>query len=126
MAKDLSGSVRKLTLDGVTYNVAGDANFNEVEGLFENDTVVHSGGNSRKVTRRAAVRENVTIICNGAEFDQLKALSERLEDFPMSYETASGDVYRTTGWINLEHRETEENRVSMKLFPRKQWSAFLG
>ena len=125
MAKDTSGSIIKLLLDGVSYDVLASSNFSEVHSKFENDSIPTSGGNSRKMTRRATNREGVEVKANGAEVAGLVALADGSADFPISYTTAAGDVYRTTGWIEFENRETEDNKASLKLFPRKDWSSFL-
>lgn len=126
MAKNISGSIRKLTLDGTSFDVMADTNITEVGSAYENDSVPTSGTNMRKMTKRAENREGIVVACNGSERDLLKGLSERNTDFPMSYETAAGDVFRSTGWIEFENRETEENRASVKMFPRVKWSQFVG
>ena len=125
MAKNVSGSIRKLTLDGVTFDVLGDANFSETVSAYESEAVPTSGVNIRKMTKRAKIVESVVVGANGAERDQLKALAERTTDFPMSYETAGGDVFRAQGWIEFENRETEENRASLQLHPRADWTSFI-
>ena len=122
---DVTGTPRKVTLDGVTFDVFADTNIKEVGGKFENAAIATSGRNMHKMTKRVESREGITLATNGAERDILKELSERNVDFPMSYETASGDVYRATGWIEFESRETEENRSTIQMHPRTDWSAFL-
>lgn len=122
---NLAGSLRKVVLDGTTFSVFADANIDEVGSAYENDAIPTSGDNIRKMIKRVETREGVVIACNGAERDMLKDLAERREDFPMSYETAAGDVYRCTGWIEFEKRETEEIRASIKLIPRQGWESFL-
>lgn len=122
---DVSGTIRKVVLDGVTYDAMGDANISEIGGAYENEGVPTSGRNIKKMTRRVENRENVVLACNGAERALLKELSERLTDFTMSYMTAGGDVYRATGWIEFENRETEENRATIQLHPRGTWDPFL-
>ena len=125
MAKNISGSIRKVTLDGVTYNAAADANLSATGSAFENSGVAHSGGNMRKMVRRVKVVDGVTLIVNASEQDQLEVLAGRPTDFPISYETADGSVFRCTGWIEYEKVESEENRASVKMFPRVKWSSFV-
>jgi hypothetical protein len=122
---DVTGTPRKVTLDGITFDVFADTNIKEVGSKWENAAVPTSGRNMHKMTKRVESREGITLATNGAERDILKELSERNTDFPMSYELASGDVYRATGWIEFESRETEENRSTVMLHPRTDWSAFL-
>lgn len=125
MAKDIVGALRKVTLDGTTFDVFPDSNVTEVGSQWENQPLPTSGRTLRKMTKRSENREGVVLACNGVERDILKELSERQSDYTMSYETASGDVYRCTGWIEFENRETEEGRASIQMHPRKTWDSFL-
>ena len=123
---DTSGSIRKVTLDGITFDVPADANFKETPSQYETDAIPTSGRNIKKMTKRVRVVDGVSIICNGAERELLKDLAEGHKDIPMSYETAGGDVYRATGWIEFESRETEELKATVKMFPRNnRWEAFV-
>jgi len=121
----LAGTPKKVTLDGTTFDVYADTNITEVASKLETEAIPTSGNSIMKKTRRSTNREGVVIACNGAEFEIVKELSERIVDFSMSYELASGDVYRTVGQLNLESRETEENRCTIIMIPRDDWSAFL-
>lgn len=121
----VSGTIRKLTLDGITFDVMADTNITETGGPFENENIPTSGRNIRKMTRRPENREGVVVAANGAERQTLRTLSQRTDDFPMSYTTAAGDVYRGQGGIEFENRETEENRASLQLLPVGEWSPFL-
>lgn len=121
-----SGTPRKLTLDGETFNVASDANFSQTPGRT-NEGVRHTGGTLIKSTLEVENVESVTVIADGDQFEALKILrdSNSKHGFPMSYELASGDVYRARGWINLDNRESEEYRVDITLIPNGKWEPFL-
>lgn len=125
MSVDAVGSIRKVTLDGVTFNAAADADLSQIRGRFTNEAIATSGSNMKKQTARVEEVTGVDLVTNGAEFDALKALSERTKDFPMSYTTAAGDVYRASGWIDLEKRQTSDGKTSVKLIPRQSWEPFL-
>lgn len=123
---DISGTPKKVTLDGVTFDVMADTNISEVGSSVENEGVPTSGRTMRKQTKRVENREGVVLACNGAERDILKGFSENSKDIPMSYETAGGDVYRApNGFIEFENRETEENRATITMIPRDGWESFL-
>lgn len=122
---DISGTLRKVTLDGVTFDVPADVNVTETGSKFLNESVPSSGRNMRKMTKRPENREGLVLLANGAERELLQQLAERLSDFPVSYETAGGDVYRAVGWIEFENRETEENRAAIQLHPRNGWDSFV-
>lgn len=120
-----AGSIRKVTLDGITFDTLADTNITEMGSQYEVEGIPTSGGNIKKMTRRVETRESVIIACDGAERDILKGLAERIEDYPMSYETAAGDVYRSPGYIEFVSRETEENRAEITMIPRETWDSFL-
>lgn len=122
---DITGTLRKVTLDGITFDVMADTNVTETGSQWQNEAIPTSGRNLKKMTRRPEIREGVVLACNGSERDLLKEMAERTTDFPMSYETAAGDVYRATGWIEFESRETEENRATIQMHPRDSWESFL-
>jgi len=123
---DTAGSIRKVILDGVTFDAMADTNITETVSRWENDRLPTSGRNIRKMTKRVPKAESVVVACNGAEREVLKELAERTSDFSMSYETAGGDVYRSTGSIEFENRETEELRATIQLHPATDWATFLG
>ena len=119
-----SGTPRRVTLDGVTYNVAFDANFAQTPDVL-NEGVKHTGGVMMKKTLQVGQVESVTLVVTSSQNEGLIELSKRTVNFPMSYELASGDVYRAVGQINLDNRETEENRRDVTLIPDQGWQPFL-
>ena len=119
-----SGTPRKVTLDGQTFNVASDANFAQTPAETT-EGVRHTGGTMFKTTLNVENLESVTLITTGQEYEDLKSLGKRDINFSMSYELASGDVYRAVGHINLDNRESEENRVDIVMIPDGAWEPFL-
>ena len=119
-----SGTPRKVTIDGETFNVAADANFAQTPGTTI-EGVRHTGGTMFKSTLNVENVESVTLISDGTQFESLKEKSTRDVTYPMSYELASGDVYRAVGFITLDNRETEENRLDITLIPDGEWEEFL-
>jgi hypothetical protein len=124
----VAGTIKKVTLDGVTYDVPADINISEMGSGFENSLIPTSGRNVLKQVKRAEIREGVVLIVDDLEMDRLKELAERQGDgekaFPMSYQTAAGVTKRATGWIEFANRETEENRAAITLLPEGSWSTF--
>ena len=127
MANDTVGTPRKVTLDGITFDVMADTNISEVGSQFENEPVPTSGRTMKKMTRRSKAAESVTLACNGDERQVLEELDERTENFSMSYELASGDVFRAVGFIVFENRETEETRATIQMHPAQdnKWEPFI-
>jgi len=121
----VAGSLRKLTVDGVSYNVAADANVSEIITQFENSMIPTSGAAMRKMMKRVPTRESVVLITDGADREALISVAEGLGDVPISYTNAAGDTYRCQGIIEIENNETEENRTTVQILPSGVWTAFL-
>lgn len=117
----IAGSIRKVTIEGVSYDTAADVDFSQVAGRYTNDVIATSGCNMRKMIKRSETLDSVELLTSEAEFNALKAISERTDDISMSYVTASGAVYRASGWIEVEKRGTQEGKTSLKMFPRNSW-----
>jgi hypothetical protein len=123
-----SGTIRKLTIDGVSYDVPADINITFNRSSFETEGVPTSGRTMFKMTRRVPTMESVVLMTDPAEAEALKNVAEGLADIPISVELADGSTYRTTGKIFYENWETEENRSAVTVIPNKTkdaWTAFL-
>ena len=77
-----------------------------------------------KMTIRTPTAEGIPIVAEPTEQEDLRTLAARLESFPMSVTLADGSVYRSTGRVNFENVETEENRASMMLIPDRSIDAW--
>lgn len=124
MSRDISGTLRDVTLNGVSFRVMADTN--ATSNLpSENEAVPTSGGNMRKVTKKAATKEGVVLACNMSDFELLKALHEASTPFPMAITYADGTTHYADGGINVENHESEENRATVVLQPSTDWEAFI-
>ena len=124
---DVSGTLRKLSIDGITFRAAMDINVNLQISPFENEGIPTTGRSMLKKTLRSPNAEGVTLVVNPTEQDLLREFSERLTPYPMSAELADGSVYRTEGWIDFPGVETEENRTELVIIPDRAvnaWSLF--
>lgn len=120
----VSGSIRKVLINGLSFNAAADGNFAKTPKL-EKEAVRHSGGNSIKVTFASGNVEGVKLICTPTEFDTLEGFADELESFSMSYEMADGSTYRSTGHIALDNYESEETSVEVTMIPDSgSWELF--
>jgi hypothetical protein len=120
----VSGSVRKVLLNGLSFNAAADANPAR-QPTQENEGIRHSGGVSKKVTLMPGAVEALKLIVTDTEYEILQGLSEQTTNFPMSYEKANGTVLRANGFINLDNYEAEENSVEITMTPETgSWETF--
>lgn len=120
----VSGTPRKVTLDGLTYDVAADTNITINLSPFEKEGVPTSGRTMFKMTNRVPTAESIPLIADPVEQDTVRQLAERLDSFPMSMTLADGSVYTTVGQINFENVETEENRASIIMIPDQSVGAW--
>jgi hypothetical protein len=118
------GTIRKVAIDGISFDALADANVSMVGGKYTNESVPTSGVNMRKMVRRSEAFTGLTLATTGAEREILKGYSEAIGDIPITLTLANGDLYVCTGWLELEHTETETGKSSVALHPRDGWEPF--
>lgn len=121
----VSGTGRKLQLDGISFNMAADGNPARMPTIDKED-VVHTGGVNPKITLMSGAIESQKLILNDGEYEVLQGLNERITNFSMSYEKADGTVLRTgAGYIKLDNFEGEENSCEITMTPAsRRWEVF--
>jgi hypothetical protein len=124
MPKDVTGSIRKFTIEGISYRVMADANLSRRPINVENAMIPTSGKAMQKKTRMIPALEGVVLACNAEEMEAIKSYAEGLEPIKITYQTAAGDEYRCTGQINIEAHESEEGRVNVTVQPQDDWTMF--
>lgn len=122
---DNTGTLRNVTIEGISYRAAADTNVTFTVSRFENSVVPTTGRGMKKKIRRVPVMENVTLVCNPNEIDQLRVFAESLNDLKFAVTLADGSLYRAEGSIEIENVETEENRVTCQLLPVEDWTPFI-
>ena len=93
-AKKIGGSIRKLTIEGISFDVAADANFTEVFTNYENSMIATSGGAMRKMLKRIPSVEGVVLVTDSDERLVLKDFAEGLDLVKITYTNAAKDSYR--------------------------------
>ena len=123
-----SGTVRRVTINGATYDVPADINITFNRSSFTTEGVATSGRTMYKMTRRVPTMESVVLMTDPSEAEALRAVAESLADATIAVELADGSTYRTSGKINYENWETEENRSAIVIIPSKvkdAWTPFI-
>lgn len=123
-SRKLAGSIRKLTIEGISFDVAADANITETFTAWENSMIPTSGGSMRKMVKRVPMREGIVLVTDADEREVLKSFAEGLDLVKVTYTNAAGDSYRCEGTIEIENNETEENRTSVQVHPQGDWTKF--
>jgi hypothetical protein len=119
------GSIRKVVIDGVTYDVIGDANAKHNASRFETEGVATSGKTMMKMKKRVPTIESVDLATFPADMVALKAKAESLADVTLSIEYADGSIFKSSGRINFESWESESGKSAVMLIPSKDWTEFL-
>lgn len=122
------GTIRKIVINGVTYDVPNDINITFNRSSFETEGTATSGKTMIKKTRRVPTLESVVLMTTPAEMEELNSVAEGLADATFSVELADGTVYKSTGQINYENYETEEGKSTITFIPAKTkdaWTPFL-
>jgi hypothetical protein len=125
MARDVTGTIRKVGLDGVNFRCAGDANLSQIFTEFENSLIPTSGQPMRKMVKRTQAVEGLPLILNTDEREQVKAFAEQLGNIKLSYTNAAGDQFKAEGTIEVENMDTEEGRATVQLLPVGGWTPFV-
>lgn len=112
---DTVGTPQGVMLDGLNYNVASDANFTMKNQRHEIEPVPTSGRTFKKMTAQAQVIEGVDLTTNALEHERLVALNDRTDSYPIGYTDAEGNNYKSTGYIKLDSRETQDGKTSLTL-----------
>jgi hypothetical protein len=94
---DISGTIRKLVLNGVTYRVPGDVNLTINLSPYETEGMPSTGNTMMKKVLRMPTIENCTVLTNPLEAERLKSLAEGTDNFTQSVELADGSIYRGNG-----------------------------
>lgn len=125
MARDTSGSIKSVNLNGVNFDAIADADFGVTPSRFKNESIATSGRNVRKKTRQTQDVKSVTLECNGDERVMLQSFAENDIDITLAYTTAAGDTFRAQGWIDFETWNNQDNKATITMFPRQQWDSFI-
>jgi hypothetical protein len=121
-ARDISGSIRNVAINGIAYRVAADCNLTMPLSGYETTTVPSSGSNMFKMVKRSRIVEGLVLLTNQDERAQLQIEAETLSTYTLAVTNAAGDTARATGKINIENHETEENRTTVHLLPEDDWT----
>lgn len=120
-----AGSLRKMVINGISYDVAADADISHVFTTFEVSRVPSSGVSMKKMVKRVPTAENFVLLTSGSEREQLKEFSEQIADVPITYTDAAGNEYTCEGSFNIDNNTTQENRTTIIVQPDLDWTAFL-
>ena len=115
-----TGTLRKILIDDLSYDAAGDADLNETLTKFENSLIITSGKAVIKQEKRAQQVEDVVLITNAGDRDRLVSFADGGGEGPMSYTDRAGNVARFVGTINVDSNQTMESRTTISFLPTEE------
>lgn len=118
-----SGTVRAVSIAGLSYNIMGEASFSSPMSVWEVSRTPGSGTSMKKMVKRVPVVESVDLMLDGSDRENLRLTAEGIPDVTLSYETLEGDLYSATGSVNIESWTTDDNKVTVQLQPADGWTA---
>lgn len=124
MPKDVTGSIRKFTVEGISFRIMADSNISRRPTNVENTMIPTSGKAMQKKMRMTPTAEGVVLAVNAEEMETLKSFAEGLNPIKVTYQTAAGDEYRCTGQIEVEAHESEEGRANVTVLSQDDWTLF--
>ena len=113
----VAGSIRKLSIEGIPFDVAADGNLSDLINEYENSVIPTSGVGMIKKTKRVPTIEGVVLITDGAAKDALSNYADGTVSVKFSITYQSGDVKKAEGIFNIESDESEENRTALSIHP---------
>lgn len=122
----VSGTLRKVTIDGLTYTVAADVDVT-INSNIEKEGLPTSGLTMMKYTKKNPDIENIVLSVEPSEYETLMLASENLNPFPMSLALADNSVFRAVGSINVDSYTNADSIATIKMIPNNanlRWELF--
>ena len=119
-----SGSLKKLVIDGVTYDVSADAKASLNPSQYDIEGQPTSGDTMFKYTKRIQTITGIDCMLSPSQLDSLRAKADSLADLTLAVTLADGSVYRGTGRIKIDKWESDTNKATIDLIPAQPWTPF--
>lgn len=119
------GTIRKVVIDGVTYDVYADTNITFNYSKYTVEGMATTGDTLYKMTKRVQTIEGLGLATTPAQMNELAGKADSLADSTLSIELADGSVFKASGKINFESYESETGKTTVQLIPKGVWSEFL-
>jgi hypothetical protein len=118
----MAGTMKKLTINGISFDCVSDADWTEVFAGFTNSILQTSGGGVVVQETRTREVSGVQISLQGGDRTLLKDMIEGGTILDISYTNRDGDRYSGRGTINTDGRTTMKNVATLTLLPIGDWT----
>lgn len=120
----MPGSIRKFTIEGISYPVAGDTDLSESPpSRVKNEMIPTSGKGVVKKTFQVP-KVDIELVVTPTEADVIKSEAAKLGSLKFSYTDAEGNVKRCTGQLDIESYSRQENKLKIAILLEDEWTLF--
>ncbi len=119
------GSIKKLVIDGTTYDVMQDAKASYNPSEFEVEEQPTTGDTLMAMKRRVPIMEGIDLGLTPKTLESLRAKADSTAEKTLAITFADGSVYRAKGRISIDKWESDTGKCTVKLIPSGAWSPFL-
>jgi hypothetical protein len=120
-----TGTIKKLVIDGVTYDVSADAKASFNPSQYETEGQATTGETMFKMTKRVQTMEGVETMMTPKQLESLRAKVDSLADLTLAITLIDGTTYRGSGRVKLDKWESDTGKATIDLIPRAPWTPFL-
>lgn len=113
----VSGSLRKVLIGGVSYDVASDVSAEFKPSRFEKENMATSGDNLTKYTLVSQDITGIDLVVPPLDKDVLQLVVDSTIAVPVSLTLADDSVFAGIAHVNAETWSTEELRQTISLLP---------
>ncbi len=115
--KRIVGSIKKVSVDGIEYDVAADADVERQPSRFLNELIQTSGKPMIKQTLQEQSFKGVPIIGTASQEESLRFSQEKGTPFPMAIQYASGVIFQIVGIINITGSSSGTGKITVDILP---------
>ena len=119
----MPGTIRKMTVEGISFLVPADANFSFKPSEYNNEAIATSGETIYKKTKVSPTLD-MELIVNPTEMDVLVSYASQLGSLKISVVDAEGYTMRAEAQISIESYEKAENKAKLTVLPKGGWTTF--
>lgn len=121
---DNVGTPRSFNLDGISVEVAADANISFDFSKYDVEGQATTGDTMFVMKKKVPIMENVPVVMAGYKIALVKEKAESLSDITLSVTFADGTTYKGAGRIKADKWESETGKCNLTLIPKGDWVPF--
>jgi len=120
----ITGSIRDLNLDNISFVVAADSDFDRKPGNTK-ESQATSGDPNIKITKQNEDVDSVDLIVNGVDRQNILDLDKAIIPFNINYTDAEGTAQTGLGLITITADGTQDGKMTIMLLPTSGWQAIV-